>query len=202
MCAAAHSGIVDRRERHFPGIHHLQFFDPSAFQFVPHNFGKRTNRGLIDIRHLKRRGIHFVAGTHGTDDGRICGVCVHNKRDFARYRVNRVHDVVIIGKTKLICRVGHIKSFMGGYPDVGIDFGNPLCGNVHLVFPYGFVRGVNLAVDVGQTHLVIIDQVNRAHAGAHQRLHGIAAHAADAKHGNAGSGEFFHRLFSDQKLCS
>ena len=60
-------------------------------------------------------------------------------------------------------------------------------GYVHLEFSDRLARGENLPVDVRQAHPVVVDEIERTHAGARQRLDRIAAHAADAEYGHAGA---------------
>ena len=73
---------------------------------------------------------------------------------------------------------------------------------VDLAFADGLARSKNLAVDIGQAHPVVVDQVERAHTGARQRLYGIAADAADAEDGNTASGKDLHCLAAEHQLGS
>ena len=65
---------------------------------------------------------------------------------------------------------------------LGVDFQNPLFGHVHLVLSNGLPGCEDLPVHVGQTHPVIVDQVQGTDAAAGQCFHCVAADAADAKH--------------------
>ena len=56
------------------------------------------------------------------------------------------------------------------------------CGHIHLILAHRLVGGHDLAVEVGEADLIVVDQVQRSHAAAGQCLHGIATHTADAKH--------------------
>ena len=62
--------------------------------------------------------------------------------------------------------------------------------------------GDDLSVQVGQADLVVIDQVQGAHAAAGQSLHGVAPHAADAEDSHPGFGQGFHSGLSQQQLGS
>ena len=59
--------------------------------------------------------------------------------------------------------------------------------NVDLEFSDCLARGEDLPVHIRQAHPVVIDEIERTHAGARQRLDRIAAHAADAEYGHAGA---------------
>ena len=59
--------------------------------------------------------------------------------------------------------------------------------HIDLEFSDRLARGENLPVDIRQAHPVVVDEIERPHAGARQRLDRIAAHAADAEYGHAGA---------------
>ena len=77
---------------------------------------------------------------------------------------------------------------------------DPLFRHIHLIFAHSLAGGDDLAVQVGQTDLVIVDEVEGTHAAAGQRLHGIAAHSAHAEHSHAGVVQFGHCLRAQQHL--
>jgi hypothetical protein len=77
---------------------------------------------------------------------------------------------------------------------------DPLFRHIHLIFAHGLAGGDDLAVQVGQTDLVVVDQVEGTHAAAGQRLDGVAAHAAHAEHGYAGIVQFGHCFRAQQQL--
>ena len=58
--------------------------------------------------------------------------------------------------------------------------------HIHLVFAHRFAGGQDLAVQVGQADLVVINQVQRANAAACQCFHRYSLHTANAKHGHTG----------------
>ena len=74
--------------------------------------------------------------------------------------------------------------------------------HIHLVFAHRFAGGQDLAVQVGQADLVVIDKIKRADTAAHKRFTDIAAHAADAEHGHMRTLQLFHGLRAEQKLRS
>ena len=68
--AVLHSHVVIcRNERGLSGVDHLQRRNASPPQLATHDAGKRIDRGLVDVRHPKRRRIELVARTHGRHDG-------------------------------------------------------------------------------------------------------------------------------------
>ena len=57
-------------------------------------------------------------------------------------------------------------------------------------------QGAELAVEVGETDLVIVNQVQCPHAAAGQGLHGIPPHTADAENRHPGVGQPVHSLLT------
>ena len=62
------------------------------------------------------------------------------------------------------------------------------------------MQGDDLAVEVGGRDLVIVDQIERAHARARQRLDHIAADPADAENRDACAVQLFHRFCAEQRF--
>ena len=79
---------------------------------------------------------------------------------------------------------------------VRVDLLDALLRHVHLVLAHGPARGEDLAVQIRQADPVVVDEVQRADAAAHQRLHRVAAHAADAEHGHAGMKQPLHTVLA------
>ena len=73
-------------------------------------------------------------------------------------------------------------------------------GHIHFILPHGLAGGDDLAIEVGQADLIVVDEVQRPHAAAGQRLNGIAAHAADAENGHPAVVQFFHCFLAQQQL--
>ena len=87
-------------------------------------------------------------------------------------------------------------------PGMRIDLQNTLLHDLGLVLAYGLPGGDNLAVQIRQTHLVVVDEVERAHTAARKRLYRVAAHAADAEDRHTGLVQFFHGLVAKQQFGS
>ena len=77
---------------------------------------------------------------------------------------------------------------------------NPLGHHIHLGPTHSGMQRDDLAVDVGQGHIVVVDQVDRAHAAAGQRLHRIAANTAHTEHSHPAFFQFIHCIRAQQKL--
>ena len=75
-----------------------------------------------------------------------------------------------------------------------------LFGYIHLVLAHRLAGSDDLPVEVGQADLIVIDEIQRAHAAACQRLDRVAAHAADAEHRHAGIVKLCHRVRAQQQL--
>ena len=83
-----------------------------------------------------------------------------------------------------------------------VDLRDPFGSDVHLVLTDRFTRGVDLPVDVRQTDLVVVDQIDRADPGPDKRFDRIAADAADAENRHACVPQLLHGFAAEQKLGS
>ena len=61
---AGYRHIFKRAGRLFFRINDLEFFDLALAALDAHNLCKRTDLGIVNIRHTKSCGIEFVACTH------------------------------------------------------------------------------------------------------------------------------------------
>ena len=86
------------------------------------------------------------------------------------------------------------------YPHIRIriDVQDTLLHDFRLIFSDRLSCGNDLAVQVRQTDLVIVDQVKGAHAAAHQSLTDISAHAADTKYRHSRIRQPFHCILPQQ----
>ena len=79
-----------------------------------------------------------------------------------------------------------------------INIQNTFLHNFRLIPANGLSRSYDLAVQIRQTHFIIINQIQRAHTTSCQRLTYITTHTANTKDCNPGSFKPLHRLFSQQ----
>ena len=91
---------------------------------------------------------------------------------------------------------------VGCHPDVRVNVVDALRSHIYLILPYCAAGGDDLAVEIRQADLVVVDQIERAHAAADEPLTDIAAHAADVEHGHARTLQLLHGLRAEQKLRS
>src|SRR5690554_298669 len=77
------------------------------------------------------------------------------------------------------------------HPDIrlGVDGPQPLSHGIGLGAAILALQGMQLAVGVGDTDVVHIDQGNRANAAASQGFRRPGAHAAEADNGDVGTAE-------------
>ena len=202
MGAAADGHVLNRGDGRLLGVDHLQRRNAPPPELPPHDPGQRADGGVVDVRHLEGGGLHLIARPHGADDGRAAAVGLLDQLQLAGDGVNGVYDVVVPGKIKLIGGVGSVEGAVGVHHRVRVDLQNALPGHVDLVFAHGLAGGEDLAVQIGETHLVVVDQIQRAHAAAGQCLHCVAAHAADAEHRYPGGEKPLHGLAAHQQLRS
>ena len=90
------------------------------------------------------------------------------------------------------------------YADIGlrIDVEHAVAHAVGLILADGLPRGDDLAVDVRQADLVVVNEVKGADAAADKRLAGIAADAADAEDRHTRLVQLFHGLVAKQQFGS
>ena len=165
-----------------------------------HDLGQRADGSFVDIRHLKAGGVHLVACAHGTDDGRARLLGLDHQRNLAGDGVDGIHHVVVLGEIELVLRLRGEEGLVGRDLDVGVDLVDALFRHIHLILPHRLAGGHDLAVQVGQADLIVVDEVQRTHAAAGQCLNGIAAHAANAEHRHAGMVQRFHGFLAQQQL--
>ena len=91
---------------------------------------------------------------------------------------------------------------MGVNPAFRVDLMNALLHHLGLIPSYCRLQGNNLPVPVRQAYLIIINNIQRAHAASGKRFHHIAAHTADTEHGHSGVLKLLHRLTSEEAFCS
>ena len=120
----------------------------------------------------------------------------------ALYRVDGIDHIVVLAEIELVGGVWHVERLVGVHHGVRVDIMDALFRHIHLVFAHRFVGGQDLAVQVGQADLVVINQVQRANAAACQCFHRIASNTANAKHGHTGVVQPLHCLLAKQQLRS
>ena len=77
---------------------------------------------------------------------------------------------------------------------------NPISHGLGLVHPDGLPGGNDLAVQISDTDLVAIDQLESADAAARQSLRHIAADSPDAENGHFTALKFLHRIGTQKDL--
>ena len=88
---------------------------------------------------------------------------------------------------------------------IGVDRKDALFANVHFLSANGISGCDNLTIEIGQTHFVVINNVQLADSAPRQRLHHVSAHASDAEDRYATSvqnlqGFCSHNKFHPRKL--
>lgn len=85
---------------------------------------------------------------------------------------------------------------------VGIDVLDALGHGGGFLQPKGGVKGFRLAIQVGESHLVVVHQGQLADPSPRQSLGAPASHAADAKNGHMGLAEPLHGRGAQQHFCA
>ena len=202
MGAAADGHIINGGQCRLFGVYHLQVLDPALAQLGAHYAGQRADGGIVNIRNFQGGSIQLVARAHAADDGRARCLRLHDQFQLALYRVDGIDHVVVLAEIELVGGVWHVERLVGVHHGVRVDIMDALFRHIHLVFAHRFAGGQDLAVQVGQADLVVINQVQRANAAACQCFHRIASNTANAKHGHTGVVQTLHCLFAKQQLRS
>ena len=96
--------------------------------------------------------------------------------------------------------LGQEEAGMDAHICLGIDLQDAIAHDFDLLLSHCFHSGDDLAVHVGQAHLIVVDQVEGAYAAAGQRLAYVAAHTAHTEHRNTAFGQLGHGIASQQQL--
>lgn len=104
--------------------------------------------------------------------------------DLRAHRVHRVNHIIEGREIELVSRLGKEEALARTHDARRIDRGHALGRHLRLWTPDSAHRGDNLPVEVRGIHRVGVDEIERPHPAASQRLHRIAAHSANAEHGH------------------
>ena len=95
--------------------------------------------------------------------GGACLLALHHQRQFAGDGVNGVHHIVVLGKVELVLCFRAKEAPVGGHFDIRVNVVDALRSHIYLILPYRAAGGDDLAVEVGQADLIIIDQIQCPH---------------------------------------
>ena len=132
----------------------------------------------------------------------VSDMSLHDQFQLRAHGVHRIHDEVVDGQIDLWGGFGQIEQLARLDSQIRIDLQQALRHGVHLVPAHGLAGGDDLAIQIGDADSVIVEQVDRAEAAAHQRLRGVAADAAHAEDRHAGRGEPAHPLAAQEQFRS
>ena len=112
--------------------------------------------GLGEVRHTELRGVQLVARAQGGEDGNTPAQGGFNQIQLAGDQINGVYDV-IIRQTEELVTVRRLVFFGYQVEDtVGIDVLDALGHGGGFLQPKGGVKGFRLAIQVGESHLVVV----------------------------------------------
>ena len=163
------------------GIDDLQPRYIFSSQFIPDHFGQRADGGVIYIGNLQLSGIQLVSRSHAADDGHLIRPGFFDQHQLGGNRINGVHHVIKAGKIKFPGSFRCEKAGAHIHPGLGINRKDALFHNLHLFFPDGGAGGDQLAVDIGQAHLVVVHQHEGTYTAPGKGLRCIGTHAADSE---------------------
>lgn len=138
-------------------------------------------------------GVASAAGAPAHDDGDARHMASRDHAGLVGHRINGVEDDV--GPSPVMRRVRAEETRQRGLRDkldagldgnAGLDVSQATGHDVGLGEAHGGLEGVNLAVDVGDAHLVEVHQGDAPHAGAGQGLGSPGSNASDPSHKDVG----------------
>ena len=196
MCSAADRHILDETYGFFFGINHFEMFYITFSQFPAHDLSQRADRCLINVCHLKSCRIQFISGSHAADNRYIGLLCLQNQLNFGCDCVHSIYHIRILTEIKFIPVFRKEKTFMCMDHRMGINLQNPFFHNVCFILANRFSGSNDLAVQICQTHFVIVNQINCTHSAPCQSLCRISSHTSDTKNCHSGLFQPFHGIFT------
>ena len=70
-----------------------------------------------------------------------------------------------------------------------VDVVDTRLGRIHFILPHSGMKGHDLSVQIGETHAVVVEKSEFAHAAAGEYFHNVAAYAAHAENRHAATFE-------------
>ena len=139
-------------------------FDTLAFEAFADDLGKRIHVRLGDICNLQSGRIDAVATAHAGYYRYVeCLAFLYNI-ELGRYRVNSVNHIIVIAKVKGLGCFGKIEHLMFVDDAVRIDLMNSSLAYIDLAHTDSLVSCDKLSVDIGQTDVIVIDNIKGSDA--------------------------------------
>ena len=160
--------------------------DAPLTQLLAHHPGQGTALGLGQVPNAELRGVQLIAGAQGREDGKAAAQGGLDQVQLAGNQVDAVHHIVVPRPEKPLPGLRLVFLGQNGEAAFRVDVRRTFRHGLGLGPAQGGDRGFRLPVQVGKAHLVMVDEGERAHAGAGQGLGAPAAHAAQAEYGHVG----------------
>ncbi len=145
-----------------------------------------TYARLRDIGYLELCGVELVAGAHARDMAHARRLRGAGDVELGAHGVDGVDHVVVAAEVELVSRLGQVEAGVLGDCAIRVDRLDALFCDVDLALADGVPCGDDLAVEVGERDVVVVDDVDGAYTGARERLHREPPYAAHAKDEDAG----------------
>ena len=123
-----------------------------------------------------------------------------NQIQLGRYGINGINDVVILLEIKFISLFRQIETFIRLHMAVRIDGFHSSFGHINFIHTDGICSSDNLTVEVGQRHLIIVNQIQTADTASGQCFNSIAAYPADTEYRDMFMMQGFNSIMPDQHL--
>ena len=176
----------------------LEVVDALAAQLFAEHLGEGVVLGLADVAHAERHGVELVGGAHAADEGYAQAGATADNLLFGADGVDAVDDIVVGGEVEFVGIAHAVEEFVGAHLALGVDVVDALGRHIHLILAEGTYEGDDLAVEVGDGDLVVIDEVEGSDAAAGQGFDHIATHAAHAEDGDTAAREHLHGWRAEQ----
>lgn len=195
-CGASRNNLSIFGETRFDwllfGVDDFHVLDATLFAFLSHDASKRAYACLGDIGYLKAGRVQFVSGAHTGND--LCPgfLCLLDQLQFAGYRIDGIHNIIVLGKIELVFGLWKVEAFVDIHNCFWVDIVDASLHDIDLVLPHGGVGCDDLAVEIRKCYGIAVNDVDCADAAACEGLYHIAADATDAKDCHMCGFELFH----------
>ena len=200
---SATGGFSTFVRQHLGREHTKELFLRIGFRFsetLAHHAGQGTALHLPKLRHLYLGRIHFERSTHGREKLARAFGGVQNKVYLVLETVNGVDDVVVGLELELLGVLGGINLLHRIDLSLWIDLQKAFLQHLHLDHSHCFGGGLQLPVDIGDTHAVAVHDGEVTDAASHQTLGAPTAHAPHAEDDDALIHDTLHRLLAQKQV--
>ena len=198
---AGHRGVLHRLQGRLLAVDHLEVpVEAPLAQALADDLGERTDLRVPDAGGADAGGIEVTGRSHRAVEARAGLVGVFDQVELVGVAVDGVDDVVEVFQGEAVTVLAGIHPVDRLHLDLGMQRDQALAQFLHLGPAHVPSGGLQLAVDVGDAHLVGIHQGQVPHAAAGQGFGAPAPHPSHPEHDHARGLQKFQGTGPDQEL--